>query len=72
MTPAELFRRQMARVTGTFLNRLKSGEMAPRKVEILAQRTAQAMLLLAFVDATTAFASPAYLRECVSRSPQRC
>ncbi len=64
MTPAELFRRQMARVTGTFLGRLKSGEMAPREIEAMAARTAQAMPDLSFVDSTTAFASPTYLREC--------
>lgn len=67
MMPAELFRRQMARVSDTFLGRLKSGEMTPADVEKLAYQTASAMPRLAFVDSTTAFASPTFLRECAKQ-----
>lgn len=64
MAPAELFRRQMARVSGTFLGRLKSGEMTVSDVEAIAKTTAKQMSKLAFVDSTTAFANPLFLREC--------
>ena len=64
MAPAELFRRQMARFSGTFLGRLKSGEMAPEEFETLAKETAGEMAQLAFVDSTVAFAHPTYLHEC--------
>ena len=63
MAPLELFRRVTARVTGTFLGRLKSGELTPAESLALAQRGAQAAPLLAFADATTAFAAPAWIRE---------
>lgn len=64
MAPAELFRRQMARVSDTFLGRFKSGEMTGEEVEVIAKTTAKAMPRLAFVDSTTAFANPQFLREC--------
>ncbi|BCM94529.1 hypothetical protein IAD21_06436 (plasmid) [Abditibacteriota bacterium] len=67
MTSAELFRRQIARHSSTFLGRLKSGEMEPRDVEALALSTAKAMPRLAFLDATTAPASAAFIRECAQR-----
>jgi replicative DNA helicase len=64
MAPSELFRRQMARFSSTFLNRFKSGEMTPTEVEQIALATAMAMPNLTFVDATRAFATPTFLREC--------
>ncbi|RYX81107.1 hypothetical protein EON83_25540 [bacterium] len=64
MAPAELFRRQMARVSDTFLGRLKSGEMTASDIEAIAKSTAKQMPQLAFVDSTTAFANPQFLREC--------
>ncbi|RYF44498.1 MAG: hypothetical protein EOO38_17775 [Cytophagaceae bacterium] len=67
MAAAELFRRQMARVSGTFLGRLKSGEMEPKDVEAIALSTAKAMPHLAFLDATTAPTSAAFIRECAKR-----
>lgn len=67
MAPAELFRRQMARVCGQFLGRFKSGEMEPGEVERMAARTAEAMPNLSLVDATRAYASPAYLQEVALR-----
>lgn len=63
MAPAELFRRQMARVNTQFLGRFKSGEMTPYEVEAMAQHTAEQMPLLSFIDATVAIARRDYLRE---------
>ena len=63
MAPLELFRRVTARVTGTFLGRLKSGEMPPRESLLLARRAAEQTPLLAFADATRAFAPPEWLRD---------
>ena len=67
MAPAELFRRQMARVSNTFLGRLKSGEIPAPEIEAMALQTAAAMPGLNFVDSTVAFASSSYLRECAER-----
>lgn len=67
MAPAELFRRQMARVSNTFLGRLKSGEIPAPEIEAMARHTAAAMPHLSFVDSTTVFASPSFLRECAER-----
>lgn len=67
MAPAELFRRQMARVSNTFLGRLKSGEIPAPEIEAMARHTAAVMPDLSFVDSTTVFASPSYLRECGER-----
>ncbi len=63
MSPLELFRRVTARATGTFLGRLKSGELSPAESLALARRGVQAAPLLAFADATQAFAAPAWIRE---------
>jgi len=52
MSPLELFRRVTARVTGTYLGRLKSGELSPEASLELAKRAATACPMLAFVDAT--------------------
>lgn len=64
MAPAELLRRHTARVTETYLGRLKSGEMSGNAAESLARRAIEAVPDLAFVDATRAVASPQYLLEC--------
>jgi replicative DNA helicase len=58
MSPAELLRRHTARTTGTFLGRLKNGEMRPEDAEALARRAIEAAPLLAFVDATQGAARP--------------
>lgn len=63
MAPLELFRRLTARVTGTFLGRLKSGELLPEQSLALARRAAAEAPLLALVDATTAWPDPSWLRE---------
>jgi replicative DNA helicase len=60
MGALELFRRVVARVTGTYLGRFRTGELHPDHVAELAQRTAQAVPELAILDATTA---PAPLEE---------
>ena len=64
MAPAELFRRQMARVSGQFLGRLKSGELTPSQIETIAIKTAQTMPDLCFVDATRGPATLSFLRDC--------
>jgi replicative DNA helicase len=61
MSPLELFRRHVARVTGTFLGRLKSGELEPSVVKALARRAVQEAPYLTIVDATQAFAKPEWL-----------
>ena len=59
----ELFRRHTARVTGTFLGRLKTGELPPAHSVALAQQGAAAAPLLAIADATRAPAPPAWIRQ---------
>jgi replicative DNA helicase len=61
MAPVELLRRLTARITGTYLGRLKSGEMPPDAAEALARQTIEALPMLAICDATTAPATPEYL-----------
>ena len=53
MRPVELLRRIMARVTGGFLGRLKSGEFAPADVVAFARKAIEAVPYLAILDATT-------------------
>lgn len=64
MAPAELLRRHTARVTGTYLGRLKSGEMSGQSIEALALQAIEAAPDLAFVDATRAPAKANYLQDC--------
>lgn len=64
MAPAELLRRHTARITQTYLGRLKSGEMSGQDAEALARRAIEAAPDLAFVDATRAAATPEYLEQC--------
>jgi replicative DNA helicase len=64
MSPLELFRRQTARVTKTYLGRLKSGEIPPSESLMLAKRAAAAAPDLAFIDATRAPALPVFVRDC--------
>jgi replicative DNA helicase len=64
MAPAELFRRHMARVSGDFLHRFKSGELHPDDIARKARQAAEAAPFLSIVDATRAYASPTYLRDC--------
>lgn len=63
MSPLELFRRLMARVTGQFLGTFKSGEMTPAHALDCARRTARALPDLMLVDGTACFVSPEQLRE---------
>ena len=53
MPPTELLRRIIARVTGKFLGRLKSGEFAPADILILARQAIETAPYLAILDATT-------------------
>jgi replicative DNA helicase len=64
MAPAELLRRHAARVCNQYLNRFKSGEMAPETVVAHMRHAIEAAPLLSIVDATRAFASRKYLRDC--------
>lgn len=62
MSALELLRRHTARVTGTFLGRLKSGELHPDEALRLAKVAIAAAPQLALADATRAYASPDYIR----------
>ena len=53
MHPTELLRRIIARVTGVFLGRLKSGEFAPADIVALARKTIETVPYFAILDATT-------------------
>lgn len=63
MRPLELLRRITARATGTYLGRLKSGELAPADSLAKARQAIQAVPGLALADACDAFAAPDWLRE---------
>lgn len=64
MAALELLRRLTARTTGTYLGRLKSGELLPQESLALARRGCLSAPELALVDGTRAYASPNYLHEC--------
>jgi replicative DNA helicase len=59
----ELTRRVVARTTGTFLGRLKSGELSPQQSLALFDHACAAVPDLVLADATQAFASREWLRE---------
>ena len=61
----ELLRRHTARVTGTYLDRLKSGELAPDDVVRMAQQAIAAAPGLALVDGTQAYLAPGLLLDFV-------
>ena len=63
MGPLEVLLRQTARVTGTHLRVLKSGELAPSAAVALARKAATAAPLLAVADGTLAFADLGWLRD---------
>lgn len=63
MAPVELLRRHTARVTRTYLGRLKSGEMSGEEAERKAIEAIEASPLLAFADVTRAPAKVQYLRD---------
>jgi replicative DNA helicase len=63
MAPLELFRRHTARVTSTYLGRLKSGEFDPAYSLGLAKQAAAAAPKLAFGDATHTWAMPDWLQK---------
>ncbi len=65
MATLELLRRHTARVTKTYLGRLKSGEIAPRESLALARRGALAAPFLALADATQCGAPTSFLRDCI-------
>lgn len=62
MSARELFRRTTARVTSTFLGRLKSGELRPDESLALARRAAADCKQLTLADASLSPASPSWLR----------
>lgn len=64
MSTVELLRRHTARVTKTFLGRLKSGEMSGADTERLALEACETAPDLAFADATTGPASLAFIYQC--------
>jgi replicative DNA helicase len=63
MRPLELLRRITARVTGTYLGRLNSGELSPEDSLAKAREAIAAAPDLALADATDAWASPEWLRQ---------
>jgi replicative DNA helicase len=63
MSALELLRRVTARVTSTFLGRLRSGELDPRTSLALARRAAAAAPLLSLADATQAWAPPDWIMD---------
>jgi replicative DNA helicase len=63
MGPLELLRRIAARITSVFLGRIKSGELPVAESMELAKRAAYSAQDLSIVDATRAYASPAWLRD---------
>jgi replicative DNA helicase len=62
MSALELFRRLTARVTGTFLGRLKTGELPVVESVSLARKAAAAAPELAIMDATRGYASAEWIR----------
>jgi replicative DNA helicase len=62
MSPLELLRRHTARVTSTFLGRLKSGELTPDASLALARQAVAAAPGLMIADATQAHAGTSWLR----------
>ena len=66
MAPAELLRRQAARITSTYLGRFKSGEMPPTEVRGLLLRGIAAAPQFALLDATREPASPVFIRDCAA------
>ena len=63
MSALELLRRHTARITSTYLGRLKTGELAPSEVVALARVAAEKASLLALADATRSFASAEWLQD---------
>ena len=63
MAPVELLKRHTARETGTFLGRLKSGELTRADAETLARRAIEAAPLLCLADATRAPAPLQFLHD---------
>lgn len=63
MALLELLRRHTARVTNTYLGRLKSGELPPLDSLGLARRACQEAPLLALADGTRTYVSPMWLRD---------
>jgi replicative DNA helicase len=63
MRPLELLRRVTARVTSTYLGRLKSGEFTPAASLALARQAVEYAPWLSIADATQAPALPGWIRE---------
>lgn len=63
MAPMELLRRIIARTTGTFLGRLKSGELSPAAMKRLAMTAAKSAPLLSIGDARDDYATPQWIYE---------
>jgi hypothetical protein len=61
MAPLELLRRITARVTGTYLGRLKSGEFRPSDSLALAKQGIAVAADLVLADCTTEFLSPSWI-----------
>lgn len=71
MSILELFRRLVSRTTGTFLGKLKSGELPPEEIQRLGEQTANTLSHATLVDATHAAAGPEFLAELIRELKQR-
>jgi replicative DNA helicase len=63
MAPLELVRRVVARISGQYLGRFKTGEFTPEQSLAYARAALTKVPTLAFADATRAWASPEWLRD---------
>jgi replicative DNA helicase len=63
MSPLELLRRMTARLTQTYLGRLKSGELCVEDSLTLARSATAQVPDVALADATQAYASPIWIRD---------
>jgi replicative DNA helicase len=63
MPMLELFRRLIARETGTYLGKLKTGELGAQEAGRLAVRTVENLPHFAIMDGTRGYASPASIRD---------
>jgi len=71
MPVLELFRRLVSRETGTFLGKLKTGELGGQEAMRLALRTAEKAPHLALMDGTRTHASPGMIRDAAEGLKER-
>jgi len=67
----EIFRRLVSRATGTFLGKLKTGELGAPEARRLAVLTAEKAAHLALMDGTLSYATPALIRDAAEALRER-